>query len=318
MERFTRPPRSLRRSFQLWVGSWRTPCGVAEYTGHLADAMPPATGVQVEASAPALERTRVLHIQHQYGLYDEAHLARTSTRARDAGVPVVVTEHMVRPDPPACERDADVLVSMSAAGVEQLRQRWPVKRVEHVPHGCPTWFPRRKARRGRVIGAFGFAGAHKGFTRLLDMVCRCDDLELVVFSAARSAADDAWWVAAADGLPVRRDATFLPSAEIATRLAAEADVLAFWYDEIDFPTVSGAVRVGLASGVPVLTSPTSWFADLHAVTYQPAHLEEGVRHLLDDTKLREHLVEAAAEYCHEHSWTRIAERHVALWRSLEN
>jgi glycosyltransferase involved in cell wall biosynthesis len=78
------------------------------------------------------------------------------------------------------------------------------------------------------------------------------------------------------------------------------------------------VRVGLASGVPVLTSPTSWFADLREVTYQPADLEEGVRRLLEDTQLRDQLVDAATAYCHEHSWRRIAERHLALWRSLEN
>jgi hypothetical protein len=199
-----------------------------------------------------------------------------------------------------------------------LCQRWPVRRVEHLPHGCPTWFPRRKRRRGRVLGGFGFMAPHKGFSRLLEVLRGGDDLQMVLYSAPRAEDDERRWAAAAHDLPVRREARRLPVEEIATRLAAEADVLVFWYDETDFPTVSGAVRVGLASGVPVLTSPTRWFDDLREVTYQPLDLEQGVRHLLEDTKLREHLVEAATAYCHEHSWTRIAERHVALWRSLEN
>jgi glycosyltransferase involved in cell wall biosynthesis len=274
--------------------------------------------VRVDAEEPDLARTRVLHVQHQYGLYDEASLARSCARASQAGVPVVVTEHMVRPDAPPCERDADVLLSMSQAGVQTLRQRWPAKRVEHLPHGCATWFPRRKRRRGRVLGAFGFMGPHKGFVRMLDVLRSRDDVRMVLYSAAQSAEDEARWSSLAHGLPVRREARLLPVEEIATRLAAEADVLVFWYDEADFPSVSGAVRVGLASGVPVLTSPTTWFADLREVTYQPADLEQGVRHLLEDTKLRANLVEAATAYCHAHSWTRIAERHVALWRSLEN
>jgi glycosyltransferase involved in cell wall biosynthesis len=318
MERYARASGPLRRTFRLWVSSWRTPCGVADYTALLREGMAPAIGVRVAAEEPDLASTRVLHVQHHYGLYDEAALARASARAGQAGVPVVVTEHMVRPDAPLCERDADVLVSMSQAGVDMLRQRWPAKRVELVPHGCPTWFPRRKRRRGRVLGAFGFMGLHRGFSRLLDVLRGRDDVRMVLYSAAGSKDDEARWAAAAHNLPVRREASRLPLEEIATRLAAEADVLAFWYDETDFPTVSGAVRVGLASGVPVLTSPTTWFADLREVTYQPEDLEAGVRHLLDDTKLREHLVEAATAYCHEHSWTRIAERHVALWRSLEN
>jgi glycosyltransferase involved in cell wall biosynthesis len=92
----------------------------------------------------------------------------------------------------------------------------------------------------------------------------------------------------------------------------------FWYDGIGFPTASYAVRIGLAAGVPVLTSPTSWFADLRDVTYQPRNLVEGVRRLLDDTPLRERLTAAAREYCHAHTWSRIAERHLALWRTLES
>ena len=316
LEHHAQAGRPVRRTFQVWVSTWRTPCGIAEYTGHLADAMPAGTGVGVVATAPDLGSTRVLHVQHHFGLYDEPGLARTCAAARQAGVPVVVTEHMVQTAPPACEREADVLVSMSSAGADMLRRRWPSTRVEHIPHGCPTWFPRRKRGRGRVIGSFGFMAPHKGFARLL-AVTR-GDLRVVLFSARGSAADEAQWAAAAEGHAVRRETSFLPVEEIATRLAAEADVLVFWYDQVDEHSVSGAVRVGLASGVPVLTSPTRWFADLSEVTYQPDDLAQGVDRLLDDTKLRDRLVEAATAYCHEHSWTRIAERHVALWRSLEN
>jgi glycosyltransferase involved in cell wall biosynthesis len=313
MERHVARP--LRRRVHVWVSSWRTQCGIAEYTAHLADELPTATGVHVSAQEPEIARTRVLHVQHQYGLYDEAALARTCSAAHHAGVPVVVTEHMVRPDPPPCEREADVLVSMASAGVEVLRRRWPSMRVEHIPHGCATWFPRRKRRRGRVIGSFGFMAPHKGFTRLVDLTR--SGMRMVLYSVRGSDEAEAAWVAARNG-EVRRETRFLPVEEVARRLAAEADVLVFWYDEIDVATVSGAVRVGLASGVPVLTSPTTWFADVRDVTYQPLDLEDGVQRLLDDTQLRQRLVESATEYCHEHSWTRIGERHLALWRSVQN
>lgn len=313
MEQHLRRP--LRRGVHMWVSSWRTQCGIAEYTAHLAEGL--HTGVHISAQAPELARTRIVHVQHQYGLYDEAALARTCANAHAAGVPVVVTEHMVRPDAPRFERDADVLVSMSEVGAETLRHRWPSTRVEHIPHGCPTWFPRRKQRRGRVIGSFGFMAPHKGFSRLAELTR--SDLQLVLFSARGSSeAEETWAAATAYNRNVRRETRFLPVEEIALRLAAEADVLVFWYDDIDAATVSGAVRVGLASGVPVVTSPTTWFADLRDVTYQPADLEEGVRHVLDDTRLRQRLVESATEYCHAHSWARIAERHLALWRSVEN
>ena len=106
--------------------------------------------------------------------------------------------------------------------------------------------------------------------------------------------------------------------EVARRLAAEADVLVFWYSPVPFVAASAAVRVGLATGVPVLTSRTGWFSDLEGVTYQPEDLVEGVRRLLDDTALRERTVAAAREHCRENSWCQFARRHLELWQSLDS
>src|SRR5262249_13034367 len=67
-----------------------------------------------------------------------------------------------------------------------------------------------------------------------------------------------------------------------------------------------AIRIGLATGVPVLASPTTWFHDLRDVTHQPADMMEGVRRLLDDTELRTKLTTAAESYCRENSWSKVA------------
>jgi glycosyltransferase involved in cell wall biosynthesis len=198
-----------------------------------------------------------------------------------------------------------------------LRQRWPSKRVEHIPHGCPTWFPPRKRTRGRVLGAFGFLEEHKGFWDLLDVLRERPDTELLVFSYAKSAELEARWTEAIKGLAVCWIGLYLPADEIAGRLAAEADALVFWYHDVTVLAASSAVRMGLATGVPVLTSPTGWFTDIQEQTFQPANLVEGVDRLLDDTSLRTRLTAAARDYCHDHSWPRIAERHLALWESLE-
>ena len=123
--------------------------------------------------------------------------------------------------------------------------------------------------------------------------------------------------AAAQGLPVRRCGEFLPVEEIARRLAAEADILVYWYHDLPFASASAAVRIGLASGVPVMTAPIPMFSELKDVTYQPDDLIAGIRRLLEDTALRDHVSEAAREYCNANSWARIAERHVALWQRAE-
>jgi glycosyltransferase involved in cell wall biosynthesis len=315
MEARTHPPRALRRVPVVWVPSWGSPCGVAQYAAHLVDAM--ARRPKVTAAAPELGRVHLLHVQHHDGLFDEVELAGTVLSCRAAGVPVVATEHAVSGCARAWERDADVLVATTEDGTDALRRCWPRKRVVHLPLGCPTWFPPRKRARGRVIGAFGFLESHKGFWALLDLLREVEGSQLLLFSHARSPELEQRWEAAASGLPVRRVREFLPVAEVVRRLAAEADVLAFWYDDVAHAAGSLAVRVGLATGVPVLTSPTRWFADVRGATYQPERLVDGTRRLLDDTELRDAVTTGARHYCHEHSWSRTAERHLALWRELE-
>ena len=315
MERYARRPRPLRRAYTLWVPSWGQPCGIAQYTASVAERLPDA---RIASEVPSPEGLRVLHVQHEHALFNGSDLARQIRRARQAGVPVVVTEHSVFTRAKPWEREADVLVSLTPQGTQRLRTRWPKKRVEHIPHGCPTWFPPRKKRRGRTIGVFGFLEPHKGFWELLDVLRRLPGTDLYMVSHARTQAVESRWEAAAAGLPVRREQAYLSEAEAARRLAAEADVLVYWYDEKPHASASGAVRIGLATGVPVLTSPTGWFEDVQDVTYQPGDLVEGVRRLLRDQRLRKALSGAAFDYCHQHSWARIRQRHLALWRTLEN
>ena len=314
MEGAARPPRPLRRTRAMVVPSLGRPCGVAEYASDLAAALP---GLRLAGDWPDPRGLRLLHVQHEGGILGDAELNRRAAAAREAGARVVVTEHTVRDLAHPWEAEAAALVALTEEGGSALRRRWPRTRVEVIPHGCHTWFPPRKRRPGRVVGAFGFMEPHKGFARLLDVLREVAGTELVLFSHAKSPGADAWWEAARAGLPVRRVGGYLPAPEVARRLAGEADVLVFWYDEVPHAAASGAVRVGLATGVPVLASPTSWFADLREVTYQPDDPVEGVRRLLEDPPLRDRLSEAAREYCHQHAWGRVARRHLALWSAVE-
>lgn len=314
MEREVRPPHPLRRVRTIWTPSWGRVCGVAEYTAHLVG---PLASVRVTAEPPDPAGLRLFHVQHEASMLDSVALTRQVQAARAAGVPVVVTEHAVTREAQAWEREADALVSLTGRGASWLRGRWPGKRVEHLPPGCPTWFPPRKQTRGRVIGAFGFLERYKGFWRLLDVLRDVPDTELLLFSHARHGDITPRWQADIAGLPIRQIQEYLPVEEIARRLAAETDLLVFWYDELPFVAASYAVRIGLATGVPVVASSTTWFEDLGAAVYRPDDLLEGVRRLLDDEPLRRDLATAARDYCHAESWQRNAERHLALWDSLE-
>ncbi len=314
MERYLQPARPLRRLRTLWVPSWGMSCGIAEYTAYLAAELP---SVRVTAEPPDLRGVRLLHIQHEPSLFSEVALSSCIQEARLRQVPCVVTEHAVTSQASTWEREATALVAHTDRGVSLLNKRWPGKQVHHIPHGCPTWFPPRKSRPGRVVGAFGFLARHKGFWQLLEALRRLPDTELLLFSSVKYPGLDAAWREAMEGLPVRWVRDYLPVEEIARRLAAEADILAFWYAEAFCAVASGALRIGLATGVPVLASRTRWFDDLGEAVYRPGDLVDGIRHLLEDTGLRERTVSAAREFCEENSWPRMARRHLELWRSLE-
>ena len=274
--------RPLRKRRTIWTPSWGDECGIAEYTASL---ILPLSDVRVTRDAPDWRSAKLIHVQHEASLFHDLALTRAVQEARHAGVPVIITEHSVIDQAASWERDAAALVALTERGADKLRARCPGKLVEHIPIGCAEWFPPRKAQRGRVIGAFGFLQRHKGFWELLDALPAIPDTELVLYSRARSPELEAEWEAAAAGLPVRRYREYLPVEQIARRLAAEADILVYWYHDLPFASASAAVRIGLASGVPVMTSPIPMFSELKDVTYQPDDLIAGIRRLLEDTAL---------------------------------
>jgi glycosyltransferase involved in cell wall biosynthesis len=311
----TPPRRTLRcgrRGF--WVPSAGTACGVAEYAARMRLAMP---GTALSATEPDTPAGSVVHVQHEPGILDDGRLGRFVQRAKDDGATVAVTEHSVHPHPSPWEERVDALVAATAEGARRLRERCPGVRVEHIPLGCDAWFPPRKHDRGRTLAFFGFPGPHKGLAALAGALAALPGCELLVFSHAGPDA-----AAILPGWPhparVRWVRDWLPLPQLAARLAAEADALVFWYDQVPHASASSAALVGLASGVPVLTSATTWFADLGPAVYRPANLVEGIERLLADDGLRDEVTRGARDHCDRHRWSRIAARHVALWNSLVN
>ena len=153
---------------------------------------------------------------------------------------------------------------------------------------------------------------------MLEALRRRPGTELVLFAHPRDEASAEALTRDTAGLPVRWHRQWLPSREVARRLALECDALVFWHDDVGHLSASGAARIGLATGVPVITRRTPWFDDLSQVTFQADDLVDAVERVLDDTRLRDGLHEAAREHCTTHSWRRVAATHLDLWQSLES
>ncbi|MDP8993244.1 MAG: glycosyltransferase [Actinomycetota bacterium] len=311
LERRMRRPRPLRRVPTIWLPAKSPP--LDRYVEALTASM---TDVRLTRHRPEPSALRLLHLEGpEIGARDPA-VTECVQEMHLAGVPVVVSQHTVTGMLGAWERYADALVTTTEGGAAMLRHRWPNARVERIPHGCPTWFPPRKRRPGRVIGAV--VSSNRAPWHLLDVLEALPGTEMLLFWAAAPAKLDRCWDTAAGDLPVRQERRRLGPEEMARRLAAGTDVVVFWPDtDTNHLEVNMTARVGLASGVPLIVPPTSWSCDLREVTYQSEDLSRGVERVLGDEGLCHQLKEAAHGYCHEHSWARVARRHRELWTAVE-
>jgi glycosyltransferase involved in cell wall biosynthesis len=313
IERAQPAGRPLRPQVALWVPSLGARCGIAEYGAALADV---AGGVRAVGAARDAVGAAHLHLEHEFGIVDGAAVGEAVRTARALGRSISATVHSVLPTPIPREAEMDALVALTARGAAILTARNPGKPCLHIPHGCPTWFPRRKAHRGRVIGAFGFLTPQKGFFELLDAVRNLPGASLLLVAHARDPAMEAAWEKAACGVPVRRIGGYPDAAAAARLLAAEADLLAYPYREAGLAYASGAVTVGLATGVPVLASTAACFDDLGEAVWRTDDLHGGLARMLDDTALRERTAAAARAYCHDNDWATTTRRHRALWSRI--
>ena len=169
------------------------------------------------------------------------------------------------------------------ADAEALRRRWPAKWVEWIPYGCPPALHGARAPRGAI--------AIVGEAPDAERAAREARLRVVLLAPGERA-----------------------QPELARLLATQSDVVVF----ADAAACRLDVGAALASGVPVVARP-----DPRPERPRGRDLSIGRCRRREpsgcsqDIALRREVGAAAREYCHEHSWNRVARRHVALWTALE-
>lgn len=209
----------------VFVSTWEAPCGIASYTASLTDALRgcqvPVTILAEARDRPepfldarafpvwkrgyeyaslnglgAVERAitaasaapRLVHIQHEFGLFPQTKdLARLTTRLTTHGVRVVITLHTVLPRPQMCDLrtwlakgfDGEIIVH-SAEAAAALEIDSP--RVRVIPHGirAVAALDPEECRRSlklpldRVIALCpGFISESKGHAEIIEAVASC-------------------------------------------------------------------------------------------------------------------------------------------------
>jgi glycosyltransferase involved in cell wall biosynthesis len=269
--------RPLRRVRTLWQ------VGAASLRPYVSALAACLDGVRIATAPPDVTGLRLLHVQRS-GDTDGDAPALTRIVEAATRVPVIVTEHAAVGPVGPWERDATVLVATTSADADALRRRWPGKWVEWIPYGCPPAL----AARGR--GSEPGAVAVVGHLPAAEAAARGQRRRVVRLT------------------PGQR-----PQPELARLLADDCDLVVF----ADAAAARLDLGSALAANVPVLAPPDARLADMDGVILQAADIAAGTVRALGDADLRRALAARASDYCNDHSWDRVAQRHLALWTALE-
>jgi len=281
--------------------------------------------------------------QHNLRFYDLGDFLDTLLALADAGIDVYVTFHRTRD-----LEDYDRLVSHrrmvqalhvctrifvhSLDDVNRLREWGVIDNVVLLAHGVIDRAPLNPdgvrsllglSGCSPVVGTFGFMVPGKGLTELIHgfalMLRTYPTAYLLMVNAdypiPESQEEREHCTALIRLLEieehVRLTSEFLDIEETLFLLSG-CDVIVYPYQRSD-ESASGAVRLGLAAGRPVVTTPLPIFSDLSEVVFQlpgtgPVDIAEGIIALLRDEDGKTDILQRQRDWVHANGWTTQAAR----------
>ncbi len=299
------------------------------------------------AAELAAEDPHVVVVQHQPGLLPWGVLACLLRERVLAGRIVLVELHNTRHllDIAEHERRAalDALAGVNrvlvhtAADMNRLKLLGLVGNVALLPHGAPAPLPAREPRaltRGTdapLIGSHGFFLPRKGLPQLIEALAllrrRWPGARLRLVNARYDGPESDGEIALCRKVVAKaglQDAVefitdFLP-AERSLALLAECDAVALPYQS-SLEAASGAVRMALASGAPVVVTPLPLFDEAKEAVIRldrkdPEAIAQSLDALLADRERRGGAAESARRWLEERNWERTGQRFAGMLRGL--
>ena len=236
------------------------------------------SGIIAQIAAKGID---TIVIQHQPGLLRFAYLNQLLLKLSEMEVKVFITMHNTRDrsrvfPSKRIEKAVEGLKKCSTvmvhtnADVENLNKLGVDGNVVMIPHGIyppPTSSAETLPIEGRVMGTFGFLAPHKGQYQLVKAFERLpgwDQLLLLCATIDRSGNMETKInsLVKEKGLNgrVKLVTDFLDD-DVVIATLAKCELLVFPYQNTN-ESASGAVRMGVASGVPIAVSPIPIFDDI--------------------------------------------------------
>ena len=229
------------------------------------------------------------------------------------------------------------LLVHSVHDLNRLKALGLVDNVTLFPQGAPIPVPvdRDRVRRDlglagkSVVATFGYLLPHKGLREMIRAFAlikrRQRNAHLLMLNALypvpQSTEEHQSCLAEIKALGLENCVTittdYLPDHEVLARLQT-ADVLVFPYQHTQ-ELASAAVRLGLASLVPVACTPLPIFDDVANATYQlsditPDAIADGITTLLSNESLRSELAAKQKAWLAAHAWPTLSRRLMGLIR----
>lgn len=254
-------------------------------------------------------------VQYNYGFYSLQELAILCDGLRSRGIQTHVIFHATsdtqRPEGlQQLKSVADSLKQVSRLyvhGVDDLNRLHAIDLVDNVtliPHGVPIFLPTISVasdlkKKPFILASYGFALPHKGLQQLVRAFAKLRSsrpLELRLINAEFPAEESVREIKAIKQLIIElqlEDRIYLVteflSDESAQVWLKDADFIIFPYQNTQ-ESASGAIRLALGLGVPVVTTPLNIFADVADVTYTLSgvgleDLVDGLQQLIDKPDL---------------------------------
>ncbi len=293
----------------------------------------------------------VVHIQHEFGLFGRhfgVSVVPLIVQFRLVRIPVVTTLHTVYQDIPREHRiiiesimaNSDRVIvheTYQKAALEKILEGKDPGKIVVIPHGAREVTPVENAKRllglpsdKKVILIIGYFRPSKNFELVIDIfpeICRrYPDVILVVAGKIRGTEHRGYRNMLFNKIArsPNKDQIFilrgqLPQETFDTILSA-ADVVALPYK---ITSQSGILAHCLAFGKPVVTSDTEVMKDIIGghdagiICETNEDYIEGICRILSNPALEKRLSENARAYVRDEiSWSRIAVRHMALYKSI--
>lgn len=221
----------------------------------------------------------------------------------------------------------------SLADCNRLKDIGLVDNVVLFPHGVPVSSEIRGGRRSGkfTVGTFGYALPHKGLREVIDACALLrrggSDVALRMINSRYPAPHSDEEVAACKSLIASKlrnkdaifDDDFHSEAEIVD-LLAHCDLLVFAYQETG-ESASGAIRVAMSAGVPILCTPLEIFDDVSAAVdfstgSAPQALAEAVLRFIANPALAQAQLNRRSRWQSKTSWPVLSKRLANMVESL--